>query len=204
MKYKCVIFDLDGVLVDACDWHRIALNEALKQVCNYEIPLEEHLSIFNGIPTKKKLEILNNKKIILKEDNDLIENLKQEKTIDIINKHAFKRQEKIEILSFLKNSNILAACYTNSIRQTAELMLQKTGIKHMFDLIVTNQDVKKPKPDPEGYFYCFNYFHLNPEECIIIEDSPKGIAAAKASGAKVIEVKGVEDVNISVLKDFIK
>ena len=58
MNGKLVIFDLDGVLVDACEWHRIALNEALKKVCNYEISLEDHYSTFNGIPTRVKLEKL--------------------------------------------------------------------------------------------------------------------------------------------------
>jgi len=57
-----VIFDLDGVLVDACEWHRIALNEALEEICGYKISLEDHYKIYNGIPTRKKLEILTNKK----------------------------------------------------------------------------------------------------------------------------------------------
>ena len=58
MRGKLVIFDLDGVLVDACEWHRIALNEALKKACDYEISLEDHYSTFNGIPTRVKLEKL--------------------------------------------------------------------------------------------------------------------------------------------------
>ena len=50
---KLVIFDLDGVLVNACEWHRIALNKALKEICDYEISLEDHYCTFNDIPTKK-------------------------------------------------------------------------------------------------------------------------------------------------------
>ena len=65
---KLVIFDLDGVLVNACEWHRVALNEALRDVCNYEISLEDHYSTFNGIPTKKKLDILKECGIIREED----------------------------------------------------------------------------------------------------------------------------------------
>ena len=52
---ELVIFDLDGVLVNACEWHRVALNEALIDVCDYEISLQDHYSTFNGIPTKKSL-----------------------------------------------------------------------------------------------------------------------------------------------------
>jgi len=95
---KLVIFDMDGVLVDACEWHRIALNEALKEVCNYEISLEDHYNIFNGIPTKVKLKKLNELGIIREESIQKIEIIKQEKTIEIINKLANIRQEKIEYI----------------------------------------------------------------------------------------------------------
>lgn len=197
---KLVIFDMDGVLVDACEWHRIALNKALKEVCNYEISLEEHFSIFNGIPTRKKLDILNKRGIIPIEKNLAIENIKQEKTIQIINLDAKQRQEKIELLNFLKSKNIKIACYTNSIRKTTELMLEKTGILNFFDLILTNQDVKNPKPDPEGYNLCIQKFNLVPEECIIIEDSPKGLEAAYGTKAKVIKVNNADEVEINLLK----
>ena len=58
MMNKAVLFDLDGVLVDACDWHYEALNRALKQVSNYEISREDHTTTYNGLPTKRKLQML--------------------------------------------------------------------------------------------------------------------------------------------------
>ena len=61
---KMIIFDMDGVLVDACEWHRVALNEALQKVCGYEIPKQEHYTIYNGIPTRTKLKILVEKGLI--------------------------------------------------------------------------------------------------------------------------------------------
>ena len=61
---KLFIFDLDGVLVDACEWHKNALNEALHKVCSYKISKEEHISTFNGIPTREKLKILSLRGII--------------------------------------------------------------------------------------------------------------------------------------------
>ena len=56
MNVKLVIFDMDGVLVDACDWHKGALNKALLELCNYQISEKDHYSIFNGLPTKTKLK----------------------------------------------------------------------------------------------------------------------------------------------------
>ena len=203
MNYKLVIFDLDGVLVDACEWHRVALNESLKDICDYEISLKDHYSVFNGIPTKTKLNKLTEMGILPEEKHDLIYDLKQKKTIETINKHAQLRQEKIDLLSWIKEQNITVACYTNSIRETAELMLEKTGVIKIFDLILTNQDVSNPKPDPEGYNYIVNKYGFNKNEVLIVEDSPKGTQAAVQSGCNVWKVDNPDQVNIKNMKEYV-
>lgn len=203
MNTKLVIFDMDGVLVDACEWHRVALNEVLKEVCNYEISLEDHYKEYNGIPTKIKLKKLFEKGIITENLFDLIEEKKQQKTVEAIEKYAKERKEKIELMEFLKSKNIKIACYTNSIRMTAELMLKKTGIYKYFDLLITNQDVQHPKPNPEGYLLCLQKLNISNESAIIIEDSPKGIQAAQESNCKVVIVKNQEEVNVKLLKENI-
>jgi len=187
MSKKLFIFDLDGVLVDACDWHRDALNEALLKVSNCVITEQEHIKVFNGIPTRKKLSIL----------------LKQKYTIKTIKKQATVRDEKIEMLNFLKERGHTVACYTNSIRKTAELMLKKTGIYDLFDYVLTNQDVKESKPSAEGYNFLIRHYDVNKKMCYIIEDSPKGIAAASSSGANIICVKNADDVNIDTIRSFV-
>lgn len=197
---KLIIFDMDGVLVDACEWHKEALNESLMEIRGISISDHDHYTIYNGLPTKIKLKKLYDLGFLLESDIQKIEDLKQKKTIDIINNNADKRQEKIELLQFLKNNNYIIACYTNSIRNTAELMLEKTGILHLFDLLITNQDVKNPKPDPEGYNKIINFFKLTPKDTIIIEDSPKGIEAATKTGSVVIIVKNPDEVDINLLR----
>jgi len=194
---------MDGVLVDACEWHRVALNEALKEVCDYEISLEDHYNIFNGIPTKTKLKKLNELGIVKEDCFEKIEALKQEKTIDIINKFAKERQEKIDLLKYIKSKGLKTACYTNSIRMTAELMLKKTGVLNFLDLLITNQDVKNPKPDPEGYLLVLKNLNILDNNTIIIEDSPKGLQAATLSGCRVLKVNSPEDVNIELIKDIL-
>ena len=193
-----IIFDLDGVIVDACEWHRIALNEALKRICGCEITLEEHYSVFNGIPTRVKLDKLAEMGRIDKSFHEPVYTLKQLLTVDIIEKNAKIRPEKQEMIKALRDSGATVACYTNSIRKTANLMLKKTGVLDMFDYVLTNQDVVKPKPDPEGYIFLMNHFQADPEDTYIIEDSPKGLAAAHASGANVIQVKNPDEVNIEL------
>jgi len=203
MSKKLFIFDLDGVLVEACDWHRDALNEALLEVSDCAITQQEHIKIFNGIPTRKKLSILLKENRIKDEDVERIYKLKQKYTIKTIKKEASIRDEKIEMLNFLKERGHTVACYTNSIRETAELMLKKTGIYDLFDYVLTNQDVKESKPSPEGYIFLIRHYNINKEMCYIIEDSPKGIAAASNSGANVIRVKNADDVNIDTIRSFV-
>ncbi len=195
MSIKLVIFDLDGVLVDACEWHRVALNEALKEVCNYEISLEDHYTVFNGIPTKKKLLVLTELGVLTKDMHEKVYDRKQAKTLEIIKSYACERQEKINLINSLKSRGLTVACFTNSIRMTAELMLEKTGILNLFDYILTNEDVSFPKPDPEGYIKTMNKYGVTPSETLVVEDSPKGKQAAYDSSAHVLEVENPDDVN---------
>lgn len=199
MDTRLVIFDLDGVLVDACDWHRRALNSALEQISNTTIAEKEHYDTFNGIPTKKKLEILVEQGRVDLKDQEKIFIAKQKNTIKIIEDCASFRYEKVELLKRLKMEGFKVACFTNSINETAVMMLQKTGVINLFDSILTNQDVENAKPNPEGYLKTMQFFNCKPENTIIIEDSPKGVAAAKASGAKVIIVKNPDEVNIDMI-----
>lgn len=204
MKYNNFIFDLDGVLVDACEWHKQALNRALFETCNYKISNEEHLKTYNGIPTKKKLEILNEKKIVKKQDFDKIFELKQKYTVDCIKRLSKKREEKLEFLEFCKKNNIRLFCYTNSIKMTAHLMLETAGIKDCFEVILTNEDVKNPKPDEEGYLFLLNKYNLDPYKTLIFEDSPKGLAAAWKTECDVYRVRDVDDLNLSLVKRLLK
>ena len=205
MSLKLVIFDMDGVLVDACDWHKDALNKALLELCNYEISEKDHYSTFNGLPTKIKLKKLSELGIVSKdpEIHKKINDLKQQKTIDIIKDQASYDFLKVELISWLKNNNIKVACFTNSIRKTTEIMLNKTGILPELDMLVTNQDVERPKPDPEGYNKIINHFNFRPQDVIIVEDSPKGIQAANATGCKVMKVDNATQVHTESMRRFI-
>tara|TARA_A100001515_G_scaffold145051_2_gene151593 strand:- start:3015 stop:3626 length:612 start_codon:yes stop_codon:yes gene_type:complete len=201
---KLIIFDLDGVLVDACEWHRVSLNKALKEVCNYEISLKDHYDTFNGIPTRVKLDKLTAMGVVLQEQHQEIYDKKQDLTVITIEELATIREEKIHMIRSLKEMGCVVACYTNSIRKTANLMLQKTGVLKYLDYVLTNQDVHNSKPHPEGYLFLVDKFKFNKEDVIIVEDSPKGLAAAYASGCNVIEVKNPDCVDISLFKEFLK
>tara|TARA_R100000458_G_C8177213_1_gene175559 strand:+ start:126 stop:752 length:627 start_codon:yes stop_codon:yes gene_type:complete len=190
-KIKAILYDLDGVLVDACDWHYHSLNRALKEVVGYDISREDHISVFNGLPTNTKLEMLG---IDGSKARDVWRR-KQDYTIDVIEEMAMPTEEKTELHEETKSMGIKSCCVTNSINMTAELMLKKTDQLKYMDFIIANEDVVNNKPNPDCYLLAISSLQLKPEECLIVEDSPKGLEAAYDTGAHVLEVENSLEVN---------
>lgn len=192
---KAVLFDLDGVLVDACDWHYEALNRALKEVAGYEISRQDHETTYNGLPTKVKLKALAEKGLIQESDIERISELKQELTVGVIEDLCTVDSSKTQLMARLKKEGYKLACVTNSIRKTARLMLKNSGVLEYLDCVISNEDVCNAKPHPEGYIKALVMLNCLPQNAIIVEDSPKGIQAAKLVGAKVVEVANATEVN---------
>jgi len=194
MSFEAVLFDLDGVLVEACDWHYEALNCALIDTLGFTISRDEHLAKYNGLPTSVKLQMLGVDAILSRHINEL----KQQYTIQIIETRANLSPEKIELLEYLKSTNIKVACVTNSIPETARLMLERTGQLGYMDLLVTNKDVVRNKPYPDCYNYAVKALGVNPLHTLCVEDSPKGIQAAESSEVEHLwVVTGSNDVTLN-------
>lgn len=194
MKIKAVLFDMDGVLIDAKDWHYEALNKALG-LFGYEINRYEHLSSYDGLPTKVKLERLTLEKGLPKYLHTFINEMKQKYTMDITYDYCRPRFNHEYALSRLKSLGYKLGVCSNSIKKTIEVMMDMACLSKYLDIQLSNEDVSKSKPDPEIYIKAIKAFKLSPEECLIVEDNENGIKAAKASGAHVLVVKTVDDVN---------
>ena len=200
---KMVVFDLDGVLVDARELHYEALNEALADVDEkYVVNRTEHLSTYDGLSTSKKLAMLTEYKGLPEELHNAIWKLKQQKTVQIIDRFTPDRRM-IGILKKLRNDGHTIACATNSIRETAKLQLIRRGFFEHIDFLYSNQDVNKPKPSTEMYLRCMLRAGVDPDETVIIEDSHHGRKAAMSSGAYLCAVKNSEDVDYDKIKDVI-
>lgn len=198
---ECILFDLDGVLVDACDWHYEALNKSLYDIIGIKISKEEHESKYNGLPTKIKLKMLKVDELYFEK----IWDLKQKYTIDIIKSNLTLLSDKIELHQYLKNNNIKICCVTNSIKNTAELMLSLSGQLQYIDLLVTNENIKNNKPSPECYDFAIKKINCDPKYSICVEDSQTGILAAQNSLIKNLwQVKNSKEVNLINFKKYIK
>lgn len=199
---KLVIFDLDGVLVDARELHYEALNRALAGL-GFTITREEHLSTYDGLPTTKKLELLTENKGLQKENYDLIWKKKQEFTSLIINEEMTYDERLRGILSKLKSQGYTICVASNSIRESVKMMLIRKGFLEYIDFFYSNQDVNKPKPSSEIYLKCMIKAGVNPDETVIVEDSHIGRKAAQSSGATLCAVRDVDDVTYDHIKKHI-
>lgn len=191
---KAVIFDMDGVLIEAKEWHYEALNRAL-EIFGHRINRHDHLTTYDGLPTKKKLEILSIESDLPRDLHDFINEMKQNFTTEIIHTQCKPTFCHEYALAKLKAMGLKLAVASNSIRHTVELMMEKAHLTRYLDVMLSNQDVKNGKPDPEIYLKAMEKLGLEPHECLVVEDNENGIRAARASGAHVLVVREVTDTN---------
>jgi beta-phosphoglucomutase-like phosphatase (HAD superfamily) len=193
MKIKAIIFDMDGVLIDAKEWHYETLNKALK-LFGAQISRYDHLVTFDGLPTRKKLEMLSMEGGFPRGLHDFVNELKQQYTMEVVFtkcKPVFQQQY---ALSRLKKEGFRLAVCSNSIRKSVEIMMEKSALIDYLDFFLSNQDVNNGKPDPEMYILAIKKLNLVPDECLIVEDNEHGLKAAIASGAHVMKVESPGDV----------
>ena len=201
---KLVLFDLDGVIVDTKQVHYEALNDAISQVDpKYTITEAEHVSRYDGLKTLTKLNMLSEEKDLPYTDHQKIYKYKQELTIKHFSKIPTSEKMR-DIFKTLRDDGYLVGCCTNCIRRTALVALSKVGVIEYLDVIITNDDVKNPKPHPEIYWKAMSMMSCLPEETLIIEDSPQGLLSATRSKADVIRVNNSFDVSLDKIYKRLK
>lgn len=199
---KVIIFDLDGVLVDARELHYEALNRALGRF-DYTITRDEHLSTFDGLPTTQKLQMLTELKGLPKDLYKKIWEGKQTQTREIIDKEFTYDERMRTILRQLKADGCMMVVCSNSIRESTKMMLIRKGLFEFMEFFISNQDVRLPKPNPEMFLRAMVKLGVGPKECVIVEDSHHGRQAAFDSGAHLCAVENVEDVTYEKIKSVI-
>ena len=196
---KAIIFDLDGVLVDTKIIHFEALNTALKKYNFKEISMDDHIKIFDGLPTNEKLKILNKNENLPKEFFFKINKYKQKITTSILKKKIKPKKYILDIFKYLHKDYKIGIA-TNAVKSTLEICLKNLGISKYVDFKLSNEGIKNPKPNPEIYLRTFIKFGIYPSEALIVEDSHYGREAAISSGAKLLPIKNVKELNLKKIK----
>lgn len=201
---KLIIFDLDGVLVDAKMVHFNALNQALSSIDKkYQISFDEHINKYDGLKTNEKLEMLSMEKGLPRSSHKEIWENKQRLTLLYLYNKVDKNIELSKTIKKLVDDGYKIACCSNSIRKTISTVLSKLDIIHYFDIIISNEDIKNSKPHPETYWKAMSSLNLLPEQTLILEDSPYGLQGAHRSNSHILRILNTSDVNYNNIKSKI-
>jgi beta-phosphoglucomutase len=195
---KAVIFDMDGVLIDARDWHYEALNRALR-LFGMEISRADHLTTFDGLPTRRKLEMLTVTENLPPGLHRFLNDLKQTYTLELVASLCRPTFAHEFALARLKARGLKLAVASNSVRNTVVTMMDRANLTRHLDTMLSNEDVTRAKPDPEIYQRAMQELRVAPEEALIVEDNEHGIRAARASGAHVLVVRSPADVTLPTI-----
>lgn len=183
MKTKLAMFDLDGTLYDTRKTNYCAYKDALKQ---YHLDLDyDYFSKYcNG---RHYTEFL--PKIMGSCENiDKVHNIKKAKYAEYL-KESIENKYLFDIIKGLKKEYYIALVTTASRKNCEEILKYHNRLKE-FDFIISQEDVEKKKPDPEGFLKAMEHFGIQGDSSIIFEDSDVGVEAAVSSGAAVFIVKG--------------
>jgi len=195
---KAIIFDLDGVLVDACDLHYKALNLALQRHNFHIITYQEHLSNYNGMPTKAKLKKIGYSDLEISK----ISATKQELTLDLIYTEIFEDPKKVELLKYLKEQKYKIGVCSNSLNKSIKHFLQASKLAKYIDFYVGNDDVKNPKPAPDMYLHMLKLLDVTSSEAIAVEDTELGASSSQGAKIETIVVASYDEVTIDLFKKY--
>ena len=198
--HKGFIFDLDGVIVDTAKFHYLAWRKLANDL-GFDISEDQNEQL-KGISRVKSLEIiLEWGKVNLSKD-DFMEQmaLKNDNYLSYIS--TMTKKDLLpgvsNVIDYLSENNIPFAL--GSASKNARIILEKTGLIEKFDAVVDGNDVTKAKPNPEVFLIAASKLKIEPENCIVFEDSVAGIQAANA--AEMISV-GIGEKDVLNEADFI-
>lgn len=182
MKYKAIIFDMDGVLCFTDKFHYKAWKKMTDEIGVY---FDEEMN--NRLRGVSRMDSLN---IILEKSNRDFSEQEKEQLADGKNE-IYKKlllgmtpkdfsKEVRDTLDLLKKRGYKLAIGSSS--KNAKLILKQVGLENYFDEISDGTNITKSKPDPEVFLKVAEYLNLKPDECVVVEDAEAGIEAACAGG----------------------
>ncbi|MDE4543115.1 HAD family phosphatase [Thermoanaerobacterium sp. R66] len=206
--FEAVIFDMDGVLIDSEPLH-IQLEEEIFKEIGANISFDEHIS-FVGTTSHYMWEYVKNKCNVPLTVEELVE-MDRKRYFDYIseNDDAVKPIEGIdEIVKELYSREVKLAVASSSPIDVIELVVKRLKLESYFDKLVSGDFVQRSKPYPDIFLYAAEKLNIVPERCIVIEDSNKGVLAAKSAGMKVVGFinpnSGDQDISMAdmVIRSF--
>ena len=197
---RAVIFDFDGVITDSEILHLRAFNQSLAQY-GIEITKNDYYTMYLGFNDTDCYKLLIEKGLLKMDEQQINAIMNQKKKIfEQLAKTEGRMIEGVrDFLTMLEQNDIPMAICSGSLLTEVEMILDEARLRHLFEVVVSGEQVKKGKPDPEGFLLSLqrlNEKRENPitaNQCIVIEDSHWGLEAAKAAGMHTIAVTNSYD-----------
>jgi beta-phosphoglucomutase len=192
MDLRGCIFDLDGVIVDTAKYHFMAWRRLAKEL-GFEFTIEENEAL-KGVSRMTSLEILlrTGGVTVGEKEKEVLAARKNAWYVEFIS--GMTPDEilpgSVRLLKSLRKAGILTAI--GSASRNAGTILDRIGLREMFDVIVDGNKIQKAKPDPEVFLKGAEEMKLSPSCCIVFEDARAGIEAAIAGGMKSVGVGNPE------------
>ena len=181
---KAVIFDLDGLLVDT-EIISFKIYEEMLSSFNISFSQQEYARNYSG---KTEITIITNLIQSFHLPWSIDEGLSKCLEIEerLLNQGVALKTGAYELIEYLKDNHYKTALASSSTKERAFKLLDQHNIRNLFDEFVFAEDVSHSKPHPEVFFKACNKLILNPEECVVLEDSENGILAAHHADIPVI------------------
>jgi beta-phosphoglucomutase family hydrolase len=186
-EIKAVIFDLDGVISDTQKYHAQVEAKLLKE-CGINLKAKEIIKKYAGTSDRENFEkIFKEYKKPLKKVKEILDK-KYEILIGMLRGKIQPISGVIKFIKDLKDHSFKLGVASSARKKSVEFILSELKIKDDLDAIVTGEEVKFSKPNPEIYLKTAKLLNVSPKECLVIEDAVSGIRAAKAAGMKCLAI----------------
>ena len=186
---EAIIFDMDGTLVDTEPFNT-EIERRQFRLNNLEISEEEHQKYLGVASDAMWREITTNHQTALSVDELIDQNHAESLRYFAELEQIPVMSELVELLEKLQARDQKMAVASSSTPKIIDLILTKTDLKKYFRVIVSAQEAGKSKPEPDVFLLAAKKLGVDPENCLVVEDSPNGIKAAKAAGMTCVAYKG--------------
>lgn len=216
-RLEAVLFDMDGVIVDSEPlWTEAEIQFLARRSLSYSPQLK---AVLMGRDSREAVGILIEHYNLSESVDDVIEE-RNELVAGLFRELLQPIPYALDLVKSVRHSGVKTSMASSSPKRLIELVLDKFSIAALFDLVLSGDQVARGKPAPDIYLTAARELEVIPDNCLVIEDAPNGVASAKAAGMRCLAistsanaadlamadqvVRSFEEVDLQLLQDLVQ